>query len=130
MFLLTLSVGTFLFRTRLFTLPNRELCIIAGMHALRIATTTLLSAVMWHLLLPAVPLGQWLLLATLRLLVSRLPFVPNKDVMFAGLATFLIGADLRIGMAMTLMATLILATHLLFALVLGTGDFAPTEESK
>ena len=32
-------------------------------------------------------------LGTVRQLVSRLPFLPNKDIVFAGIATFLIGSD-------------------------------------
>ena len=52
--------------------------------AARIAATIGLSALLWHLILPSVALGWWLLLATLRQLVSRLPLVPNKDVVFDG----------------------------------------------
>lgn len=122
--LLALSAGMFLFRSRLFTLPNRELWIIAGLHMARIVATSVLGAVMWHLLLPTVAIGWWLLLATLRLLVSRLPFLPNKDIVFAGLVAFLVGSDPRIGAVMTLLATLLLAAHLLLAAVLGAGDLA------
>ena len=55
--------------------------------------TTFLSGLMWHVALPQVPLVWLVLLATLQLLVTRLPFVPNKDLVFASLAIFLIGND-------------------------------------
>jgi hypothetical protein len=42
--------------------------------------------------------------------------MPNKDLVFAGLAVFLIGHDLEIGVLMTFMASLILATHLVLGL--------------
>ena len=61
----------------------------------------------------------WLLLGTLRQLVSRLPFLPNKDVVFAGIAAFLIGRDSEIVSAMALMASLILAAHLFVGILLG-----------
>ena len=76
----------------------------------------------WHLALPGVALQWWLLLATLRMLLSRLPLLPNKDIVFAGLAVFLIGHDAEIGALMTLMASLILCTHLFMGLGLVASD--------
>ena len=92
---------------------------MAGIHLLRIIATTVLAAMMWHMLLPGIPLSWWILLGTLRQLVSRLPFLPNKDVVFAGMAAFLIGRDSEIVSAMALMASLILAAHLLVGMALG-----------
>lgn len=107
-----------LFRRRLFTLPRAELRFVAAIHLLRIMLTTGLAALCWHLVLPGVALNWWLLLAALRMLVSRLPLLPNKDIVFAGLAVFLIGHDAEIGMLMTMMASLILAVHLGLGLLL------------
>ena len=59
-----------------------------------------LTALMWHLAMPAVALSWWLLLATMRMLLSRLPFVPNKDIVFAGIAVLLVGHDLEIAALM------------------------------
>ena len=121
---LILSVATVLlsssallfFRKRLFSLPSRDLWFVLAIHIVRILATTGLNALAWHLALPGVEFGLWLLLSTLRMLLSRLPFMPNKDLVFAGLAVFLIGHDLEIGALMTFMATLILATHLVLGL--------------
>jgi hypothetical protein len=62
------------------------------------------------------------MLSALRLLISRLPFVPNKDVVFAGVAVFLIGHDAEIGTLMTMMATLILATHMTLGILLVSAE--------
>lgn len=124
MVVLGTSLAAVLLRNRLFTLPRKELWIIAGIHLARIATTTILAAVMWHLLLPTVALTWWLLLATLRQLLARLPLLPNKDIVFAGLATFLVGRDVEIVQAMALMATLILAAHLAVGAALGASEIA------
>jgi hypothetical protein len=121
-FVTFVSLAALLLRKRLFTLPRRELWIITGIHFARILVTILLAAVMWHILLPAVALTWWLLLGTLRQLVSRLPFLPNKDVVFAGLAVFFVGNDASIASAMTLMAALILAATLLVGAVLGISE--------
>jgi hypothetical protein len=122
LFVLATSLAAMLLRRRLFTLPKTELWLVSGIHFLRILATTLLAAGMWHMLLPSVPLAYWVLLGTLRQLVSRLPLLPNKDVVFAGMAAFLIGRDNEIVSAMALMATLILAAHLVVGIALGVGE--------
>lgn len=122
LFMLASSLAAMLLRRRLFTLPRRELWIVAAVHMLRIVATTVLAAMMWHLLLPGIALSWWILLGTLRQLVSRLPFLPNKDVVFAGMAAFLIGRDSEIVSAMALMASLILAAHLLVGMAVGATE--------
>jgi hypothetical protein len=122
LFVLATSMIAMLLGKRLFTLPRAELWRVSAIHLLRIVATTVLAAMMWHLLLPTVALSWWLLLATLRQLLSRLPFLPNKDVVFAGMTAFLIGSGTEIPAAMALMATLILAAHLLVGIALGSAE--------
>ena len=129
-FVTIISLAALLLRKRLFTLPRKELWIIAAIHFARIFATILLAAVMWHILLPAVALTWWLLLGTLRQLVSRLPFLPNKDVVFAGLAVFFVGNDANIASAMALMAALTLATHLLVGALLGASELLRESEAR
>ena len=52
-------------------------------------------------------------------MTSRLPFVPNKDVVFAGLAAFLVGPENQIAEAVTLLASLKVGAHLMVGGVLG-----------
>jgi hypothetical protein len=119
LFVLVTSLVAMLMRHKLFALPPAELWFVSAIHLLRIVATTLLAAAMWHLLLPTVDVGTWILLGTLRQLISRLPLLPNKDVVFAAMAAFLIGQDSDIVSAMALMATLILASHLVVGMALG-----------
>lgn len=112
----------FLFRQRLFTLPRPTLWFITAMHLLRIGAIVGLAAWMWHLVLPEVEYELWLVLATLRMLISRLPLIPNKDVVFAGLAVFLLGHEHEIGDLMAMMAGLLLITHLAVGTVFGTAE--------
>lgn len=115
-FSLSVVLGTslliLLLRQKLFTLPRRKIWFIVAVHTSRIFAVTGLAALMWHLALPGVSFDIWLMLATLRMLVSRLPLVPNKEVIFAGLAVFLLGHDVLIASTMTLIAAALLVTHL------------------
>lgn len=111
-----------LFRKALFSLAAADLRMTGFWHLVRIVATTGLVAVCWHLVLPAVALHWWLMLAACRLLLSRLPLMPNKDIVFAGLAVFMIGHDAEIGALMTMMATLTLAAHLGLGLLLSLGE--------
>ena len=113
------SLGILLFRKTLFTLPRRELVFISLVHLARIAAILIFSALMWHAVLPAVAITVWLVLATLRMLISRLPLMPNKDVVFAGLTVLLLGKGADVAALMAMMAVLLLVTHLLVGTVFG-----------
>lgn len=121
---LTVSIAVGLFNRRIFSLPGAQLRFILATHLVRIAATTLLSGLLWHCALPAVPLSLWFLLAALQLLVTRLPFVPNKDLVFANAALLIVGAGSDIGRLVAIVAGLILATHLVVGLTLAAADLA------
>lgn len=116
------STLVLLLRRTLFSSPRRDLVYVGGVHLGRILVQNSLTALAWHLALPPVALQWWLVLAALRMLLARLPALPNKDIVFAGVAVFLIGRDAEIGTLMTMMASLILATHLALGLVLVLGE--------
>ena len=107
------SLGVMLFRNRVLSLTRAELRFTALNHLARIVIGLGLSAWMWHLALPSVALGWWVVLATWRQLVSRLPLLPNKDVMFAAVAMFLVGEQNGIAALMALIAALLLAADIL-----------------
>jgi len=114
---LSISLGAALLRNRVLTLGRAELTYIMTIHLTRIGVSLGLTALLWHICLPHVALTQWLLLATLRMLVSRLPFVPNKELVFAGIALMALGHQTDISTTLSLIAGLILAVHV----AIGTG---------
>ncbi len=117
--ILVTSFAILLFRQRLFTLPKRDLFYISVVHVLRILVVLGCSALMWHLVLPDVSVDLWIVLATLRMLLSRMPLLPNKDVVFAGLAVFLLGHEVQVASLMALMAAMLLVAHLCVGAVFG-----------
>jgi hypothetical protein len=114
-----LSFAPILFSRKVFSLPLPERRVVAAIHLARILVNVLLYALLWHMLLPDVALSWWFMLSTVRLALSRLPFVPNKEVLFAGVAVFLVGRETDIAEILALIASLLLAAHLLVGLALG-----------
>jgi hypothetical protein len=110
------------FRRQLFSLPRNDLSFILKMHLARITMATVCMALMWHAALPQVAVGLWLALGALRLLVSRLPLVPNKDLVFAGLYVFMAGSAASQTNMLAIIASLILAMHLLVGSGLGVAQ--------
>lgn len=109
--ILGLSLAILAFRRRLFSLPVTELRWVFGVHLLRTFAYTGLLALFWHLALPDVPLGLWILLVTGRQLVARLPLVPNKDIVFAGLALLLVGSNTEVTRLMAITVAMTLLCH-------------------
>ncbi|MDD1450399.1 hypothetical protein NHF48_004370 [Sphingomonas sp. H160509] len=124
------SVVALVMRKRLFTLPRDELGRIAVIHLLRIVATTVFAAALWAVALPAAPLAWWFVLATLRLLVSRLPLLPNKDIVFAGLVAFTVGQASNVAAMLTMIAALWLVTHLLLGAALTAVELLNPEHNQ
>lgn len=120
--MLALSLLVFAFRKRIFTLATKDLLWIAGVHFARLIVTTALVALVWHLALPGAPIGLWLMLATLRLVVGRLPLLPSKELLFATIAIFLIGQGSAVAALLALTAALTTAVHVLLGGLLAVAD--------
>jgi hypothetical protein len=116
------SLAVVFLRRRIFSLSRPQLGFVFAIHVARIVATALLAAFAWHLVLPITSLTWWLVLAALRLIISRLPFLPNKDVVFAGVAVFTLGREGQIAALMTMMAGLILLLHILVATAFAIAD--------
>ena len=121
---LSSSLALLVLRGRVLTLGRRDLAFVAAAQLLRVMVTALLPALLWHLAMPQIAIGWWILLAAIRLLLSRLPLLPNKDLVFAGVSVLLIGRTVGIEDLMTMMASLILATHLIVGAGLVLAEFA------
>ena len=117
--MLMLSFVILFFSRRVFTLERTQLWWIFGIHILRLSAGVLLCALLWFIILPGPHFGFWLVLSMVRLLVGRLPFLPNKEALFAVIAIFLVGQDSAVSTLITLTATAILALHILVAAMLG-----------
>jgi hypothetical protein len=110
------------FGRRIFSLKSRDLAFVFGIHMVRLIVATVLTGLLWRLALPQVSLGLWITLAALRLLLGRLPFVTNKELLFADVAIVLVGGQTAVGGLMAAIAILTLSAHLVALLALSGFD--------
>ena len=127
---IVISLLVLIFGKRVFSLTRSQLWWVAAIQSLRIGATTGLIALAWSLALPKVALGWWIVLATIRLMLARLPLLTNKDVLFAGVAVFLLGHNRDIDLLMTLMATIVLLSHLAVGGLLAVGDLVTVDRGR
>jgi hypothetical protein len=115
-----ISLGVLLFSRKIFSLKRGDLAVVFGVHLVRLVVATLLTGLLWALALPGVSLGIWTVLAALRMLLGRLPFITNKELLFANVAILLVGGRTEVGGLMAAVALLTLGAHLV-ALLTMTG---------
>ncbi|WP_294196314.1 hypothetical protein [uncultured Sphingomonas sp.] len=118
-FATALSLGLILLSKRVFSLPRRDLWFVFWIDLLRIGVTCVTIALAWAWAMPSVSVGMWLFLVAGRQLVSRLPFLPNKDLLFANFAILVIGHDRSLSDLMAFTAASILLMHGLLVLLFG-----------
>jgi hypothetical protein len=116
------SILIVVFGNRLFSLSKGDLWWVAGVHLLRVLTTTGLIAVAWSLYSPEIALGTWALLATAKLMASRLPLFVNTEVIFANIVIWFLGRNSEIEQVVGVVTILILSIHLAAAAALAIGD--------
>ncbi len=125
-FILGSSLAIMFWRGRLFSLGAPEIKYIAWVHGLRLLISAGLQALLWHLALPSVALIWWLLFSAWWQLIARLPFVPNKPVVFAAVTVLAVGAQQSIAPMMAMLAALVFASHVLVAILLAVEHLAPS----
>ena len=114
-----MSLPFLIFSKRVFSLPRATLWWIFGIHCLRLIAGSVLIAFAWHFGLPSVSIGMWLLLSAARMIVGRLPLVPNKELLFATFATLLIGQDAALSVLIAVTAALPLLVHVVLVAMFG-----------
>ncbi|RYY23213.1 MAG: hypothetical protein EOP62_20950 [Sphingomonadales bacterium] len=109
--LILMSLPFLIFSKRVFSLPTPDLAWVFGIHCARIVIGSVVIAFAWHLAMPSVPIGFWLLMSAGRLLVWRLPLIPSKELAFSAIAGVLIGQGTALSELMALVAGLVLLCH-------------------
>ncbi len=117
--LIALSAPFLIFSRRVFSLPRRSLWEVFGMQSARVIASSTFTALAWAHALPDVSVAMWLFLAAGRLLVSRLPLLPNKELVFFTFANFVIGEQETLTQLLAFFAALTLATNGVLIILFG-----------
>jgi hypothetical protein len=73
-------------RSRILSVSWRTAATVLAIHVARIMVVVLLQATQWAVVLPAEPWGVWITFLTMQMVISRLPVVPNRDLLFLSAA--------------------------------------------
>lgn len=96
--LAALTPAAFLLRRHFMVLSAAEMREVLAIHAVRLCLVQFLVLAQWRAALPAAPLGTLVSLLAVQLLVSRIPMVPNRDLLFISIGIALAG-DLAVPQA-------------------------------
>lgn len=121
-----ISIGLLVFARRVFSLRVGQLVFVGGVHALRLVASVVLTLLIWRISLPHVAPSVWLVLLAVRYLISRIPFISNKDLVFGNLMLLLLGAHAEVAVLLAALALVTLFLHLAVILGLGVFDLART----
>jgi len=116
-----------LFSRRVFSLPGAMLRWIFNVHCARLVLGSLAFGVASYFAMPNVSFTWWLFLAAGRLVVARLPLLPNKDLLFANFAIMFIGHGEALSDLVAFIATLTLFTHVVLMAAFGLPALARKE---
>ena len=118
------SMVVMLFRHRLFAVSRAQFWRIAGIHTARSIVVTIMFGVLWAMVMPGVSLGWWLLLSAARQFITRLPFLPNKDLVFAGVAAGMLHGVPHVAETVALVAGVVFAGQVAIGAALAVADLS------
>ncbi len=72
------------FRKSLFFLSWRQLAVIFSLHICRLLVVQGLQVLQWMVVMPEVPVVNWFTLLAVQIIISRIPLVPSRDLIFLG----------------------------------------------
>lgn len=72
------------FRRYLFSMPLKVAFLIGGIHVIRLGVGQTMQILQWEVAVPDVTWQAWFTLAAVSIVVSRIPLVPNRDLIFIG----------------------------------------------
>ncbi len=124
-----LSALVLIFRDKLMALPKGVMPKLISVHGGRQALIILLHAAMYAAALPGAPVMAWMTFIAMQLVLSRIPFLPNQDIVYLGAALSLsaiVGAPAA-AVAGMLVAEAGLSQAFNMAMFMATAHLARTE---
>jgi len=108
------------FKEYVYSMNLRDTLFISGIHAGRLYILAVLQILQWHVVMPDVELQIWITVIAIQIVLSRIPFVPNKDLVFIAVS---LEYSQYAAVSASGLAALLLVNHILDKL-LNAGLFA------
>ncbi len=99
-----------IFRRNILALSGAEARAVVGIYGARFVIVQLLLLLQWHLVLPGVALQTWFGFLVVHIVLTRVPVLPAKDLLFLGAG---IGLASAVGLPEAAVAGMLLATSAL-----------------
>mgnify|MGYP000265036649 CR=1 FL=1 len=104
------------YKEYLYSMNRRDTLSILGIHSIRLYLLAFFQILQWAVVMPEVETYIWITIISMQIILSRLPFIPNKDLLF-------IAASLEFGqhadISATGLAALLVVNHVLDKLLNG-----------
>jgi hypothetical protein len=130
--LITILIGLFLFGNRLISMGKAAAFKIYSIHQIRLMFVYGLEVFNWSLVVPDVPWSIWFTFMAIKIIASRIPFLPSQDVLFVAVgiefskhlavSTAAIGGVLLAGNIVSKVISLV------FFSVMGLSKLRPSED--
>lgn len=83
---ITILVLFISFRRFVITMPMNKAYKIFGIQMFRLVFLQFVNVLMYYVVLPETPLYVWFSLISVEIILSRIPFLPNRDLIFVGMS--------------------------------------------
>jgi hypothetical protein len=87
-----ISIIAWRYRRYWFSMSRKEAGYIFSVHTLRLLIVHTLELIQWIVAIPHIALGNWFSLMAAKIATSRIPLLPNKDLLFLSIVIGLSGA--------------------------------------
>jgi hypothetical protein len=81
---LLLAAAALRFRKILFSFDKKTISVVFLLHLSRLFLVQILQVIQWAVVLPEVPLINWITLLSAQIIISRIPLLPSRNLIFLG----------------------------------------------
>ncbi|MGD8747881.1 MAG: hypothetical protein PVI44_05395 [Balneolaceae bacterium] len=79
-----LAIFAYYNRQYFFSMPARIAMTVFTFHSFRMLLINAVQILIWHIIMPEVSFSIWFTFLSIQLIISRIPFLPNRDLFYIG----------------------------------------------
>ncbi len=106
---LTVVLLALIFRKRIISMSLKTTLGVLGLYKLRIIFMNVVEALQWHLVMPDIVIGFWLVMLGTKIVVTRIPLLPNQELLFIN-ACLIVASQMSMPIDKAMLAGMMLTT--------------------